>query len=52
MLKLTDISRKQIFLFFGAGVLGSYYAAKLQKGGHEATVVARGQRNKVVQKPS
>ena len=49
---MTDIKRKQKILVFGAGVLGSYYAAMLQEGGHEVTVVARGQRNKVVQKPS
>jgi 2-dehydropantoate 2-reductase len=31
-------------LVFGAGVLGSLYAAKLQEGGNDVTVVARGQR--------
>ncbi len=31
-------------LVFGAGVLGSLYAARLQDAGHEVTVVARGQR--------
>ncbi len=31
-------------LVFGAGVLGSVYAARLQDAGHELTLVARGQR--------
>ncbi len=31
-------------LVFGAGVLGSVYAARLQDAGHHVTVVARGQR--------
>lgn len=31
-------------LVFGAGVLGSLYAARLQEGGNDVTVVARGQR--------
>ena len=31
-------------LVFGAGVLGSFYAARLAEAGHEVTVVARGRR--------
>ena len=31
-------------LVYGAGVIGTLYAAKLQEGGHRVTVVARGQR--------
>ncbi|HEY3366174.1 MAG TPA: 2-dehydropantoate 2-reductase N-terminal domain-containing protein [Symbiobacteriaceae bacterium] len=31
-------------LVFGAGVLGSLYAAKLQESGHDVTILARGQR--------
>lgn len=31
-------------LVFGAGVLGSLYAAKLQRAGHQVTVLARGRR--------
>ena len=31
-------------LIFGAGVLGTFYAAKLQAGGHDVTVLARGHR--------
>lgn len=31
-------------LFFGAGVLGSLYAARLKESGHDVTVLARGQR--------
>ena len=31
-------------LVFGAGVIGTLYAAKLQDGGNSVTVVARGQR--------
>ncbi len=41
---MKDNRRKQKILVFGAGVLGSYYAALLQEGGHDVTVVARGQR--------
>ncbi len=41
---MTDAGRKQKILVFGAGVLGSYYAARLQEAGHQVTVVARGQR--------
>ena len=33
-------------LVFGAGVLGSLYGAKLQEGGCDVTIVARGQRYK------
>lgn len=31
-------------LFYGAGVIGSVYAATLQKGGHDVSVLARGER--------
>lgn len=31
-------------LVIGAGVLGSYYAARLQQGGHDVSILARGQR--------
>ena len=31
-------------LVYGAGVLGSLYAARLQKGGHDVSVLARGRR--------
>ena len=31
-------------LVFGAGVLGSFYAARLARAGHDVTVVARGRR--------
>jgi 2-dehydropantoate 2-reductase len=31
-------------LVYGAGVIGTLYAARLQEGGHRVTVVARGQR--------
>ncbi len=31
-------------LVYGAGVIGTLYAARLQSGGHRVTVVARGQR--------
>lgn len=31
-------------LIFGAGVLGTFYAAKLQARGHDVTVLARGHR--------
>jgi ketopantoate reductase len=31
-------------LVFGAGVIGTLYAARLQEGGHRVTVVARGER--------
>ncbi len=37
------MSRKKI-LFFGAGVLGSLYAARVQEAGHEVALVARGAR--------
>lgn len=32
------------FLIYGAGVIGTLYAAKLRKGGHRVTVLARGER--------
>ncbi len=35
---------KQKILVFGAGVIGSLYAAKLKEAGHDVAVVARGQR--------
>ena len=31
-------------IVYGAGVIGTLYAARLQEGGHRVTVVARGQR--------
>jgi 2-dehydropantoate 2-reductase len=31
-------------LMYGAGVIGSLYAAKLKEGGHHVTVLARGDR--------
>ena len=31
-------------LFYGAGVIGSLYAVRLQEAGHEVSVVARGRR--------
>ena len=31
-------------LVYGAGVIGTLYAARLQEGNHRVTVVARGQR--------
>ena len=31
-------------LVYGAGVIGTLYAARLQEGGHRVTVVARGPR--------
>lgn len=31
-------------LFYGAGVLGSFYAARLQEAGQEVSILARGQR--------
>ncbi len=37
-------------LVFGAGVLGSLYAARLQDAGHNVTVVARGKRYEDVKK--
>ncbi len=37
-------ARKMKVLVFGAGVLGSLYAARLQDAGHQVTVVARGKR--------
>jgi len=32
------------FLIFGAGVLGSLYAARLKQAGHDVTILARGER--------
>lgn len=37
-------NNKLKILVFGAGVIGSLYAARLHKAGHEVTVVARGKR--------
>ena len=31
-------------IVYGAGVIGTLYAAKLQEGGHRVTVLARGER--------
>ena len=31
-------------LFYGAGVLGSLFAARLQESGQEVSILARGQR--------
>ena len=31
-------------LVYGAGVLGSFYAARLQEAGHDVSLLARGQR--------
>ena len=36
--------RPMRLLIFGAGVLGTFYAAKLQACGHDVTVLARGRR--------
>lgn len=41
---MRNLQQQQRILVFGAGVLGSYYAAMLKEGGHDVTVVARGQR--------
>jgi 2-dehydropantoate 2-reductase len=38
------MSDKKRFLFFGAGVIGSIYALKLVRAGHDVTVLARGKR--------
>lgn len=38
--------KRQKVLFFGAGVLGSLYAARLHKAGSDVTILARGQRFK------
>ncbi len=40
--------KKLKILVFGAGVLGSLYAGRLKQAGHDVTVVARGQRYKVI----
>ena len=37
------------FLFFGAGVLGSLYAAKLHEAGEDVTLLARGSRYEELQ---
>jgi 2-dehydropantoate 2-reductase len=37
-------SRPQNILVYGAGVLGSLYAARLQEAGHNVSLLARGQR--------
>ncbi len=36
--------KKMKLLFFGAGVLGSLYAARLHEAGHDVTLLARGSR--------
>jgi len=36
--------KKMKYVFFGAGVLGSVYAAKLHETGADVTVVARSKR--------
>ena len=36
--------RRLSVLFFGAGVLGSLYAARLREAGHQVAIVARGRR--------
>lgn len=41
--RITMIKRHRI-LVYGAGVLGSLYAARLHNGGHDVTILARGQR--------
>jgi 2-dehydropantoate 2-reductase len=38
----TEVTMK--ILVYGAGVLGSVYAAYLQKAGHDVSILARGQR--------
>lgn len=45
-MQMTKESGKLKILVFGAGVLGSLYAARLQEAGSDVTVVARGQRYK------
>ncbi len=42
--------KKLRVLFFGAGVLGSLYAARLHEAGHEVAIVARGQRYEQLKK--
>ena len=37
-------TKKMKLLFFGAGVLGSLYAARLHEAGHDVTLLARGSR--------
>lgn len=41
---MAELKEKNKILVFGAGVLGSLYAARLQDAGSEVTVLARGQR--------
>ncbi len=43
--------KKKKVLFFGAGVLGSVYAAKMYDAGIDVTVVARGKRLKDIKEP-
>ncbi|WP_241080673.1 ketopantoate reductase family protein [Natranaerofaba carboxydovora] len=38
------MNKKMKVLFFGAGVLGSLYAAKMKEAGLDVTIVARGNR--------
>ncbi len=42
--------KKMKFLFFGAGVLGSLYAARLHEAGTDVTLVARGSRFEDIKK--
>lgn len=42
--------KKQKVLFFGAGVLGSLYAARLQEAGADVTILARGRRFEDIRK--
>lgn len=42
--------KKQKVLFFGAGVLGSLYAARLHEAGSDVTILARGERFKDIKK--
>lgn len=47
---MTKPNEKMKVLVFGAGVLGSLYAAKLREAGHDVTVVARGKRYEDIKK--
>lgn len=44
------IKKKMKFLFFGAGVLGSFYAARMHEAGNDVCIVARGKRYKDLKK--